>query len=124
MNFQRLILSAIIACVITPCWSKPKARFLGMKKGRVDKITFLAAQDLQLADNKDSLWEILSYEFNYSCNGAIVMKAYKSSKIPREILTMVKNCNQPTVADFRRIMGRNRKSGKIIQLNDIMLTVE
>jgi hypothetical protein len=90
----------------------------------MDKISFLSAQELELTRNLDSNWVIVSYEFNFSCNGDILMKSYMGNKIPREISNMVKRCDKTAVADFRRIMVKSNKDGKIYQLNDIMITVE
>ena len=90
----------------------------------MDKINFLSVQELELSRNKDSAWVIVSYEFNYSCNGDIIMKGFKGNKISREISNMVKGCNKTAVADFRNIMVKSNKDGKIYQLNDIMITLD
>ncbi len=103
---------------------KPEASFMGMKKGNIDKLTFIGAKEIDLDNNKDSLWSISSYEFDFSCDGKMLLKHYNGNKIDKEIMQMVKNCKNVTVADFRYIKAKNRKSGKEIRLNDIELRIQ
>ncbi|MFN5182660.1 MAG: hypothetical protein ACK5D5_06515 [Bacteroidota bacterium] len=119
-------LSSVLASFIfiSSCNVKPKANFLGIKKGKIDKITFLSGKEIQLTGANDSIWKVVSYEFNYSCKGEITMKGYRENKIPREVLLLVKKCDGVAIADFTNIIATRKNSKKTFRLNDIRLTVE
>jgi hypothetical protein len=103
---------------------KPRASFMGVKKGNVDKLTFMGAKELELENNADSAWYISKYEFDFSCDGNMTLLSNAGSKITKEIITMVKDCRNNSIADFRFIIAKNRKTGKEIRLNDIQLKVQ
>ena len=123
MSLKIFVLSFTIVCLLFSCQSNPQAKFNGLKKGRIDKFAFISSTQIELTNNKDSVWAIKSYEFNYSCGGEIIIKQFNGSKISKEIFDLVKNCKTDAISDFRQIMLVNRKSGKVIQANNIMLTV-
>ena len=122
MKINSLIFLSVFSLILFGCVSKPKALLLGKKKGNMDKLTFMSAKELELSNNRDSLWKIISYEYNYSCNGEIMIKSFSGQNIPKEVIDLVKGCKYPTVSDFRSIKARNRITGKIKELNAIMIT--
>ncbi|MBC7863701.1 MAG: hypothetical protein IAF38_12050 [Bacteroidia bacterium] len=103
---------------------KPEVRFMGTKKGTIDKLTFIAAKKLELNNNPDTLWQIVGYEFDFNCSGNVILKYYKTDKIEREILEMVRDCKaEKSLADFINIKAKNKKTGEEIVLNEIELSV-
>lgn len=103
---------------------KPEAELMGTRKGNIDKLTFIAAKEIALTNNEDSLWKVSSYEFNFSCDGKMTLKQYSGAQIDKEIIMLVKNCDKTTIADFRYIKAKNTKTGKEVRLNDIQLTIK
>ncbi len=102
---------------------KPKVEFNGIKKGKLDKLAFFGVKKLELSGKTKDKFEIIRYEFNFSCEGKITLKGFKGNLIDKEIINLVKSCKGDCIADFTNIVAKNKTNGKEIQLNNIQLTV-
>ena len=102
---------------------KPRATLNGIRKGNMDKLAFFSIKEIEMTGGDKNDFEIISYEFNFSCKGEIILKAFQGAAISKEIIQLVKSCSASCIADFTSIKAKNKKTGKFILLNDILLTV-
>jgi hypothetical protein len=102
---------------------KPLAVINGIKKGKMDKLAFFGIQRIELTGKNTNNFEIVKYEFDFSCEGKISLKAYKGNGIDKEIISLVKSCKRDCIADFTNIIARNKVTGKEVLLNEIRLMI-